>query len=254
MWQFAGWRTEPAGIGECGAGVPGGRWATMVAMSDVSPGPDWWQASDGRWYPPELRPATALVRQRSGATILVRTEEESTSHAPVVERRSGIDEVGGAIAEHDELYLGRPAGQQNRPAAWFALAGSIVMLAGALLPWARRDLAVGSTLELGWRDAGGELGSGFFLVLIAVTVATVSVRCMAGSYSRVWRAGLVALALSSLGLLAVEAFRIERAIADVADLARGNVALSFGPGLLVAAVGSLIVLVAAAAYRVGSPH
>jgi Domain of unknown function (DUF4190) len=29
-------------------------------MSQVSPGPGWWLASDGRWYPPELAPqATA---------------------------------------------------------------------------------------------------------------------------------------------------------------------------------------------------
>ena len=26
-------------------------------MSDVSQGPGWWQASDGKWYPPEQRPA-----------------------------------------------------------------------------------------------------------------------------------------------------------------------------------------------------
>ncbi len=25
-------------------------------MSDVSQGPGWWQASDGKWYPPELHP------------------------------------------------------------------------------------------------------------------------------------------------------------------------------------------------------
>ncbi len=25
-------------------------------MSDVSQGPGWWQASDGRWYPPDQRP------------------------------------------------------------------------------------------------------------------------------------------------------------------------------------------------------
>ena len=28
-------------------------------MSEQSQGPGWWQASDGRWYPPESRPATA---------------------------------------------------------------------------------------------------------------------------------------------------------------------------------------------------
>ena len=25
-------------------------------MSDVSNGPGWWQASDGKWYPPEQQP------------------------------------------------------------------------------------------------------------------------------------------------------------------------------------------------------
>ena len=28
-------------------------------MSDVSQGPGWWQASDGRWYPPTARPGTS---------------------------------------------------------------------------------------------------------------------------------------------------------------------------------------------------
>ncbi|HEX2575688.1 MAG TPA: RDD family protein [Aquihabitans sp.] len=28
-------------------------------MSDVSQGPGWWQASDGKWYPPEQAPAAA---------------------------------------------------------------------------------------------------------------------------------------------------------------------------------------------------
>lgn len=27
-------------------------------MSDTSQGPGWWQASDGRWYPPTARPGT----------------------------------------------------------------------------------------------------------------------------------------------------------------------------------------------------
>ena len=29
-------------------------------MSDATQGPGWWMASDGRWYPPELRPAATL--------------------------------------------------------------------------------------------------------------------------------------------------------------------------------------------------
>lgn len=30
-------------------------------MSDVSQGPGWWQASDGKWYPPEQTPAAAAA-------------------------------------------------------------------------------------------------------------------------------------------------------------------------------------------------
>lgn len=38
-----------------GAGNPSHREAGTV--SDVQQGPDWWQASDGRWYAPELHPS-----------------------------------------------------------------------------------------------------------------------------------------------------------------------------------------------------
>ncbi len=33
-------------------------------MSDSSPGPGWWQASDGKWYPPELHPAVTEAAAR----------------------------------------------------------------------------------------------------------------------------------------------------------------------------------------------
>src|SRR5690606_34983286 len=106
---------------------------------------------------------------------------------------------------------------QNRPAAWFALLGAMVMGGGALLPWAQKATIVGAG-HLGWRDAAGNPGGGFFLLLLAITVMTISVRCMAGSYSRGWRAALVALAVASLGLLSVEAVRVQQAISEVAEL------------------------------------
>ncbi len=223
-------------------------------MSDVNPGTGWWQATDGRWYPPELKPARHLARHDTGATVLEEIDPASAPGATDHHDDVGAGErVGGAIESHTELYLGRPAGLQNRPAAWFALLGALVMVAGALLPWAQKATVRGGA-ELGWRDAEGDPGGGFFVLLLAITVMTISVRCMAGSYSRGWRAALVALAVASLGLLAVEAVRVQQAIDEVAELSRGAVALSFGPGLLVGAVGAAVVLIAAGAYRVGSPH
>ena len=32
-------------------------------MSDTSQGPGWWQASDGKWYPPEQAPGAAPQRR-----------------------------------------------------------------------------------------------------------------------------------------------------------------------------------------------
>jgi hypothetical protein len=29
-------------------------------MSDTSQGPGWWEASDNKWYPPELKPEVVL--------------------------------------------------------------------------------------------------------------------------------------------------------------------------------------------------
>jgi hypothetical protein len=225
-------------------------------MSDASPGEGWWQAADGRWYPPELRPAQHLMRDPSGATILVspdqpRIDEDhddgagSTGTPPAPH-----EEVGGSIHSHADLYLGRPAGKQNRPAAWTALAGAVVILVGALLPWATRSPAVGVS-DLGWRDASGEFGAGLYVGLLAVTVMTVAVRCMAGSYGRGWRLSLVGLALGCVAVVAVEAVRIQQAVSEVKDVTRGQVELSFGPGLIVVVFGALVVLGAAAAYRVG---
>lgn len=230
-------------------------------MSDVNPGAGWWQATDGRWYPPELKPAKHLSHQSSGATVLVDVDGDNadtqevdagSSDAQATPRRSS-ESVGGAIDSHTELYLGRPAGLQNRPAAWFALLGALVMVGGCLLPWAQKATVEG-VVELGWRDAAGEPGGGVYMLLLAITVMTIAVRCMAGSYSRGWRAALVALAGGSIGLAAVEAVRVQQAIDEVAELSRGLVDLSFGPGLLVCAVGASVVLMAAGAYRVGSPH
>ena len=35
-------------------------------MSDVTQGPGWWIASDGKWYPPELHPAARAKAQVDG--------------------------------------------------------------------------------------------------------------------------------------------------------------------------------------------
>jgi len=38
-------------------------------MSDVSQGPEWWQASDGKWYSPDQVPGTAAADAGPAATL-----------------------------------------------------------------------------------------------------------------------------------------------------------------------------------------
>jgi hypothetical protein len=52
-------------------------------MSDRPEGPDWWLASDGKWYPPELRPSG-----RSDPSPKV--AEQSPASTPV-DRRAPVD-------------------------------------------------------------------------------------------------------------------------------------------------------------------
>ncbi|MGY6500559.1 MAG: hypothetical protein ACXIVQ_06705 [Acidimicrobiales bacterium] len=215
-------------------------------MSDVNPGPGWWQAIDGRWYPPELEPGQQLVRDERGATILVGGPTE-------VDERAAHDVVGGSIEEHTELILGRPAGQQNRPAAWGALIGALLLGVGALLPWAVRAPDTLANTSLGWRDANGQPGSAVFVALMAVTVVTIAVRCMAGSHRELWRLALLILGLGAATLAIAEALRIVEAIDEVSTLTRGRADISFGPGIPVVVLGAVVVAAAAGAYRVGSP-
>lgn len=39
-------------------------------MSDVSQGPGWWLASDGKWYPPQTSPAPAWQRRSAPQSVV----------------------------------------------------------------------------------------------------------------------------------------------------------------------------------------
>jgi hypothetical protein len=48
-------------------------------MSDVAQGPNWWIASDGKWYPPELHPS--VREQKQTGTGAGQTTRSSTKPA-----------------------------------------------------------------------------------------------------------------------------------------------------------------------------
>ena len=67
-------------------------------MSDVAQGPAWWQASDGKWYPPELHPSylpPPPIRPRYVSTQASTTATPSLGHRTVT-RGQWIE--AGAVA------------------------------------------------------------------------------------------------------------------------------------------------------------
>jgi hypothetical protein len=59
-------------------------------MSDVQPNPTWWQASDGRWYPPETHPAYRPMP--------VRTHSDAMGTASVILAILWLGGIGSLLA------------------------------------------------------------------------------------------------------------------------------------------------------------
>lgn len=73
-------------------------------MSDVSQGPGWWLASDGRWYPPETHP-----QYRAAPTTVAEPETAPTSEAELGMARSVAEPgvaTGPAVAANGERAAG----------------------------------------------------------------------------------------------------------------------------------------------------
>lgn len=51
-------------------------------MSDVTQGPGWWIASDGKWYPPELHPSVRAKAQEAGDAAAADRDPSSDGGQP----------------------------------------------------------------------------------------------------------------------------------------------------------------------------
>lgn len=109
-------------------------------MSDHQEGPAWWQAADGRWYPPEQHPRFAELREEVAAAFPVDPEPSPGGTAPVASPPTAPPlAVGGRPpAERPVGVVGTTA---RRGAYWFsppaaiAIVGWLMALVfGALTP------------------------------------------------------------------------------------------------------------------------
>ena len=90
-------------------------------MSDVSQGPGWWLASDGKWYPPEQQPATAPPAAPTPAP-------EPPAYGAYVPPPGGAPPYGQPFAGAPFGYTSGPVDSQGRPLAeWWQRLVAIVI-------------------------------------------------------------------------------------------------------------------------------
>lgn len=137
---------------------------TTLGSSDAPPAPDWWLASDGRWYPPHLHPSRLAAAVPSAPSWLT-----SPGSAPP----SGVPDVTSLPATRD-FVVGQAPGATHPPfpESWYAdtavrstagsagrsrrTAGRLVVVGVAAIVAAlgtTAGLLVGSAGTDGWVDA-----------------------------------------------------------------------------------------------------
>lgn len=93
-------------------------------MSDVSQGPGWWLASDGKWYPPHTAPQATLPPDASAHATYTTAPSEATRdpYAGAVTQQPTADPYAGAAQQPAaEPYAGQqPAAEPyaGQPAAY----------------------------------------------------------------------------------------------------------------------------------------
>ncbi len=94
-------------------------------MSSTSQGPGWWLASDGQWYPPELRPGAASLPTHTAAPPETAAEDALASWAPAAAapletpRVPAYPMTAGFGAPSDPATLpGMPSAGPSYPQGW----------------------------------------------------------------------------------------------------------------------------------------
>ncbi len=87
-------------------------------MSDTSQGPGWWQASDGKWYPPELYPKDYAPTDEPAADASADTSAEagSTAAPPVSDMTTVVPPPEGTVPGQPPPAEAPPSAEAPPPA------------------------------------------------------------------------------------------------------------------------------------------
>ena len=179
-------------------------------MSDVSQGPGWWQASDGKWYPPDI--ASAPLPPPPSSSLPAPDTASSPQGVPA----PGPDPAATSVPLSRMTTL-----------RWVIFGSLIGSALGLLLAWATATIIVTiSVTGLNTRD--GKL----FAVVLAIAALLTLWRTM-----RTNRLNGCLLFIAWLGLLAL-------AIYEIAHISSSNVVV-VGSGLYVDAAAAAVGIVTA---------
>jgi hypothetical protein len=129
-------------------------------MSDMSGGPGWWQASDGKWYPAEQHPN---YQAPAAGTPLPPTGAAAPAGSPSPPTAAGANRPAFSL---DAARLGR--------AERITGIATLVLFISLFLPWYTYDFGVGSV------SADGLYHGWMYLVLLVSLAVMVYVVLRAG--------------------------------------------------------------------------
>jgi len=254
-------------------------------MADVGSatkeGPDWWMASDRRWYPPELHPnakKAPVAAKASPATAaqMPRTQRSSAPTGNPATARSASPPAGfqtatpqqpvaqpaAASQQHHAMaantaVASTASGSPNRLAGMVGLAGSLLTIVGSFLTWAvdnGRALAGFEPVDVAFSG----FQSNGTLALIAGVVALIASGLLIAGVRPGWVWGIVAL-LAGAAVIAILFFSYlditgsasadwSNQVGDASDLGRlaasdAGVGLRTSIGFWVTGLGALILAV-----------
>lgn len=203
-------------------------------MSDASQGAGWWQASDGKWYPPESRPDAAPPPPPPSAPTA-----SSLPPPPPVAAAAAPPPAAPPSAPGWPPAPGPAGGPPPPPGATtgfstfqkLALAGAAVAAVGSLLPWASVSSVFGTISKSGMD------GDGVITLVLAVAAGALVLTRKAP--------GVVIALMALIGVVAV---------IDIADVSRladdtGFAEVSVGFGLWLVAIGAVLGLVGSIQHR-----
>ena len=157
-----------------------------MAMSDVSQGPDWWQAADGKWYPPAASAVPVkkpfykrvwfwllvVVALFFGGCITVITSASVAVHNAATQQHTVVYAITGsgtADITYDTFQNGSSGTSQET---------------GVSLPWSKTLTASGLFSAYSLTASNGS-GSGSLACTITVDGKVISHNVSSGQYANV---------------------------------------------------------------------